>query len=666
MKVTGLLLFIILLIVLVVSVIIGKSTGFRSAEGFITYRQGQNSSSGTSPMLVQVPTYSIDPVAKMFDNLYFDMKNGNLVEVDSPKYTSSGNVDLTGVSIKQTIVTPRGNSGISAFYTGNVSVLPGGGTNSNNVAQSQISSTSVSYSSYIYNTQSKNTDTYCVLYMPWYTNTYIHILDITNSTHVGTYGMSNGKFNIFNYPTDPNTGITKNSIGLTATLTDNSTKVNSFVSDDYYDKKKVLYQISSYVKYDITNGSLIVQTQNTPKSVTIYNRVNPITSVNVTSPNTISNTPSTIQDVTFNPTLIQDVLGKNVILYLPDGTNTLVAVITLTNNGTAYTLRNVVRFTANTIDTGTDSNSVMSMMNLFMTGNTGTSSNSQQTATTGSTNYSDDYILKTQIVPPVCPSCPSCAQGKGSVCTNCGGQGGSGTQSTNGSTMVTGGDGKQDGANPHTLFGEGSPTTGKKDAAGNDIPWKSDVGKGTFSSNADPNTLAGGLVLSQYSMVAGLEEGAYTAADVAKTGLSTVGGAVKDVTSGIGSAASGIGTGLKDTAKEAADLAKSAGSGAADLAKSAGSGLMQMSRDQKGRDSSAGQGMGQGVGMGQGQAAGQGVGMGQGQAAGQGTAAGTSGYSGISAAGPQRMDQYSYYGSLPPKVATNFMPVTADFSTFRN
>ena len=651
MKVTGLLLFIILLIVLVVSVILGKSTGFRGAEGFITYRQGQNSSTGTSPMLVNVPTYSIDPVAKMFDNLYFDMKNGNLVEVDSPKYIS-GNVDLTGVSIKQTIVTPRANSGISSFYTGNVSLLPGGGTTSTNVSQSQIGSTSISYSSYIYTTQSNNTDKYCVLYMPWYTNTYIHILDITNSTHVGTYGMSNGKFNIFNYPTDPNTGITKNSIGLTATLTDNSTKVNSFVSDDYYDTKKVLYQISSYVKYDITNGSLIVQTQNTPKSVTIYNRVNPITSVNVTSPNTISNTPSTVQNVTFNPTLIQDVLGKNVILYLPDGTNTLVAIITMASNGTAYTLRNVIRFTANTIDTGTDSNNIMSMMNSFVSGNTGTSYNVQSTATNKSSSYSDDYILKTQIVPPVCPSCPSCAQGKGNVCTNCGGQGGSGTQSTNGSTMVTGGNGEQDGANPHTFFGQGSPTTGKKDAAGNDIPWKSDIGKGTFSSNADPNTIAGGLTLAQYSTVAGLEEIGYTGADVVKTGFGTVGGAVKDVTGGIGSAASGIGTGLKDTAKGAVDLAKSAGSGAVDLAKSAGSGLMQMSREQNARDSNTVAGQGEGV------AAGGAVAQGQGQ--------GTTGYSGISAAGPQRMDQYSYYGSLPPKVATNFMPVTADFSSFRN
>ena len=47
-------------------------------------------------------------------------------------------------------------------------------------------------------------------------------------------------------------------------------------------------------------------------------------------------------------------------------------------------------------------------------------------------------------------------------------------------------------------------------------------------------------------------------------------------------------------------------------------------------------------------------------------ARGSSGYSQISSAGPQTMDQYSYYGTLPAKGASNFMPVTADFSTFRH
>jgi hypothetical protein len=41
-------------------------------------------------------------------------------------------------------------------------------------------------------------------------------------------------------------------------------------------------------------------------------------------------------------------------------------------------------------------------------------------------NTINDYMLKTQIVPPVCPTCPACPNG-GGACNNCGGKGGSGT-----------------------------------------------------------------------------------------------------------------------------------------------------------------------------------------------------------------------------------------------
>ena len=53
-------------------------------------------------------------------------------------------------------------------------------------------------------------------------------------------------------------------------------------------------------------------------------------------------------------------------------------------------------------------------------------------------NHDDNYILKTQIVPPVCPTCPNCESNcrGGGVCTDCGGQGGSGTRSESGSTLA--------------------------------------------------------------------------------------------------------------------------------------------------------------------------------------------------------------------------------------
>jgi hypothetical protein len=54
-----------------------------------------------------------------------------------------------------------------------------------------------------------------------------------------------------------------------------------------------------------------------------------------------------------------------------------------------------------------------------------------------SINENEDYILKTQIVPPVCPTCPTCPDMPEKVsCTNCGGNGGSGTKDAEGKSLV--------------------------------------------------------------------------------------------------------------------------------------------------------------------------------------------------------------------------------------
>jgi len=701
MKVTGLLLFLILLIVLVVSVIVGNKTGYLQKEGFINY--GKSVPAGDS---FTIPSYSsTNQVTKLFDNLFYDQANGNIIEIDSPQFLVGGNIDLAGTSILSTTVTTRSNPSSSSFNKGNVILGADGKPQSVNLSESATTSMTISYNSYKYFSQSKNTDKYCLFYMPWNNNTYMHVINLTNNTHVATFshlGANSGNklFQRKMWPVDSN-GVPNSAIGLNQVSIDADRNNNTLVSDQFYDSKKALYQISQYVKYDITNGNLLVRTAT---GAIVYSRGNPVTSTSYSQPNMLSNIGSVVANVTFSPTIIPDSLGNNVILYVPDGLNTLVAVIALQNtaSGTGktnqYTLANVARFTPNTLDNGGNPNSnFMAMINTYMSngptnsGYVGNRANNYWGPPTydgdrsGKCGDSDDYLLKTQIVPPVCPSCPSC--GSGGVCGNCGGQGGSGTKSSKGGTMVTGEKekGKQsfyDNLTDESSFlGEGVPTTGKKDAQGNDIAWKSDIGKGTFSSNADPNTLAGGFVLSQYSMVAGLEEAAYTAADVAKTGI----GAVKDT-------AVGLGTGLKDTAGEvtglvkstgagAVDLAKSTGSGAVNLAKSAGSGLMQMSKDGKpiqGAGAGAGAGAGTDMGMGPSPAGASGpspagtsgpgpspatAGSGPGPAGTSGPGAGSGG---VSYSGPQSMDQYSYYGALPAKKTGNYIPVTADFSSFRH
>jgi hypothetical protein len=692
MKVTALILFLILLIVLVVSVIIGKNVGSLWKEGFVTYQESV--SAGNSFVL---PTYSSsNTVTKLFDNLFFDQKNGNIIEIDSPQFQVGGTIDLAGSSIISTTVTTRDNNISSNQYNGNVSLLPNGGTTSTSVPESQIGSVSINYNSYIYNSISTNTDTYCVLYMPWYTNTYIHILDLTANAHVGTFSQNNGKFYSKYYSVDGN-NVPNASIGLSQIPFDISPNDNSFVSDEYYDPNKILYQVSQYVKYDITNGSLIVRTAN---GASVYSRTSPITSANYLEPYTTPPSNSTVTNIPFAPSLIADNLGNNVILYIPDGTNTLVAVISLQNTAipgkqTAnYTLSNVVRFTANTVDNGSSVNSNTGIMGLFnsyignfqktivnpdgspymgpmmmgpimdmgpmmgvgpmmgpgngmpyMGPNGGVSywqqgvnpywqppiygMHNAQGSNKNNSSYSDDYILKTQIVPPVCPSCPSCPSGSG-VCNSCGGKGGCGTKANNGNTMVNG-------KNPSTFFGEGSPNTGTTDEKGNKQQWVSNIGSGTFSSNADPNTIAGGLTLMQYDAVAGIE-------DVAKTGA----GVVTGVTDSLGSVAK---TGLTSVT----GVANNAISSVAGLAKGNNQGSTGNNNYGGSMDYHGSEGTMSGASSSTGSRQGPSVTGGQG-----------SGTGGISYSGPQSMDQYSYYGALPAKGSANYMPVTADFSSFRH
>ena len=59
----------------------------------------------------------------------------------------------------------------------------------------------------------------------------------------------NNIVNIYNWPTDPTTGVPSQSTGLSNPSTDMDPNNNGFVSDNYYDPNKVLYQLSKYVTW---------------------------------------------------------------------------------------------------------------------------------------------------------------------------------------------------------------------------------------------------------------------------------------------------------------------------------------------------------------------------------------------------------------------------------
>ena len=145
-----------------------------------------------------------------------------------------------------------------------------------------------------------------------------------------------------------------------------------------------------------------------------------------------------------------------------------------------------------------------------------------------SIHENEDYILKTQIVPPVCPTCPTCPSMPEKVsCTNCGGNGGSGTKDAEGKSLVL--DEKE-----YKRTMESNPLSETVKATG----------------NLADKTLSTGDAL--------IRDTASGATGIAKDTVTGATGLAKDTVSG----ATGL---LKDTASGATGLLRDFGSGVKDV-----------------------------------------------------------------------------------------------------
>jgi hypothetical protein len=287
-------------------------------------------------------------------------------------------------------------------------------------------------------------------------------------------------------------------------------------------------------------------------------------------------------------------------------------------------------------------NSVWNLLGMGMSGSTGFGGNDFFPG-------GNDYILKTQVVPPVCPSCPSCTHGCSGVCNSCGGNGGSGTQvgGTQGDGLARDAAG---GAASLARDAAGGATSLVRDAAGGATSLVRDATTGTVGLAKDATAGTVGLAKDATAGTVGLAKD--TVGGATSLAKDAVGGAssfLQSSAGGIGnfiqSSAGGIGNYVKDAATGTVDLAKDAAGG---ISSGVGS-LIQNNQTQI----QQGQGYGQQGGQGYGQQGGQGYGQQGGQGYGQ------QGY------GQQgQMDQYSYYGAVPPRDQSNFMPLTSDFSRF--
>jgi hypothetical protein len=439
-KLSAILLFSIFILFLVITILFSRFSLSNKllktplySEGFVAFEQ-------TTPVLtnVVIPQYSVasTSVVKLYDNIYFDTKNGNLIEVDGAAFQSdtlpssinsiegnlitSGNSLTSGNTITNSLSYPdMTGSSITGIYV----ITRDGNSNANpyvekgedtELCESLIPNLQCKYSSWIYNTKSRNTNLYQVFYMSWYLKTYIHIIQIdtpSSSKNIASYIFDGKKTPMVkNY--DSEDTFTSSTISPIDTNTSN----NSYVLNPGYDAKNNVYQVSKYVQFDLRNANLILYNSSDFTTSTVYNRTNSM----------INDCPykrtNILHDISFNSWVVGDYEG-NTVLYMTHTTYTLVVVLKLTYSG-LYEYTNVVRFTQMGVDTsatcgyGVDTGTTKCPVNKPPQDNVGenrvpsssvlsATNNNSISSTAASFNY-NDYILKTQIVPAACGACTNC------------------------------------------------------------------------------------------------------------------------------------------------------------------------------------------------------------------------------------------------------------------
>jgi hypothetical protein len=505
MKVTPFILFIILLVVLVIAIVFRNILPLSYAEGFGSFSNNINTLSS-----VMIPPYSnsASTVVKLYDNIFFDTLNANLIEVDSQPV---GNTITSNTTIDAVYVTVRDGTTSSQKYV-----------DINSATESKIGSITKSTKSWTYTTKSKNTSTYQVIYVAWETETFIHIIQLTSPIkNIASFYFTPTTDNSFIYPSDKNIVLT-----TAINVTD---RTPEYTIDSLYSGNAQVYSLSSTFAYDPYSGNVIYHPNNATGTI-VNNRSGGV----VTNP--IVSTSNTITNVGFMPWILPDDAGR-MLLYVPNNVNTLLVMLSLDSaTSSKFVIGQVAGFRGTVLsydpnssevkkttettcdkeetDDGTivppDSGPNSDYYKWLAYWNTISNSSSKMDYT--------DYLLKTQVVPPVCPQCPNCPDcGKDGTCTNCGGQGGSGTKTTDGNSVVS---------QPASNLTVSTP--------------------GAFATTADPNTIGGAVTTTGVGVVSGAGGMVQTAGGVVNNAVNVTGGLLYGAGSGATNLLKSAGRGVKD------------------------------------------------------------------------------------------------------------------------
>jgi hypothetical protein len=626
-------LFIILLLILMIA---SFARNWGLVEGFVSFNQ-----STAAITKINVPAYNfVDNrgIIKLYDDIYYDYRNGNAVIVNGTSTSASESLGTTVTSID--VYSRKG--GPSARYNtpATTTVSSTGVTTLIEVKQVVDESKVDTIPSMVKEWTIYTADKSQLNYMAWGTNTYLSVFDLSNATLTPVAAV------VPSYKICIATGYTGNVTGIQKsydvvipmvsqsayTYADDAT-VDKDYKEPIYDPSTNLYKFLNNVYYDVKNGNLLMNTSNTTstKSINVYYRSSSPGFVESGSITPLSGTTQSVEaktatDRSFTnaqsePWFIKDSVNNNTIMYWPSGSNTILAAFSnFFVAGKGIPLLKVRRFTNN----GVYSDEVVTPPAATPAATTDNSGNDIDdalldafsrwyiyfnTSAIGSGN-SSDYLLKTQIVPPVCPACPACPNGGGS-CINCGGRGGSGTLSGGGSLADVNGP-----SSGLASIGQsaGSAISGTASALG-----ATALGTGMVAGNVVNNTVntAGNLAGKTVDAAGNIVNKTFdTAGNIVNKTFDTAGNIVGGT----------VGT--------AGNLIQSAGSGVGNLL-----GLNNPNRfgyDQSYR--------------------------------GPNMSSNTPQQSYMATSGTYNqdsVDNYSRYGALPSKGSSNYRPLTTDFSSFR-
>ena len=516
-KLSPLLLFFTLLIVLVIATTV-KRWGLVS-EGFIGYLKDANSFSSQT-----VPAYdSGNAIIKLYDDIFYDNRNGNAVIITASPYVDTA--DSTGASVSSIDVVPRKMDPIYSYTRGS-----GNAIMSQQCAESKVTTIeSLETQWSVKGLQSTNQ----LNYITWGNDTYLYVMDLANASISGNTTVSGNTIVSGNTTTVSSyrsavsvyfNGAMKQSTNkYTASDTINLKPAFTYTSDgkddtnvvvDFYDKVQTVYQVLSNVWFDVKNGNLLVKTNGTGAKLDVYARGSKTPSYSYTATATENTTPASqvsFSQTSVAPYFIQDATENHTIMYWANGDNTILSVFknTLESNGMVkankcnrFTRDGLYRGTSvsGTSASGTSASGTSASAAVDVSGNSELLDSFARwyiyfnTNAVGSTN-SNDYLLKTQIVPPVCPACPGCQSQQKGVCTDCGGKGGSGTQTTDSSSLAF---------NNKTVVGAtGSAVANTVDATGNILGKTVDVAGNVAGKTLDVAGNVAGKTLDTAGNVVG-------------------------------------------------------------------------------------------------------------------------------------------------------------------